>query len=113
MQTSELEVLRDVLMAERDCLKSGDFGALGALAARKQIVAAGLANGAGDGVVLGRLLAVAQENQRYIEAALKGVRSAQARLQAIRIAAAGMTSYTAQGRTMRLGQETSKVERRS
>ncbi|MGB5870712.1 MAG: hypothetical protein WBH04_10965 [Albidovulum sp.] len=113
MQTIEMEMLRDVLLAERECLKSGDFGALDALATRKQQATERLARGAGDRAVLRRLLAAAQENQRYIEAALKGVRSAQARLRAIHSAAAGMTSYTAQGQMLRLSQENPKVERRS
>ena len=54
----------------------------------------------------------AEENQRLIVSALKGIQSARQRLLAIRDAENGMGTYTATGLVMRLGQDVSQVERR-
>ena len=111
MGPDDLQTLRQILVAERDSLRAGAFADISALAARKTTIVARLSAQPHDLSALRQTLTHAQENQRLILAALKGIGSARARLRAIRNAENGLTSYTAEGRTLRLGQDASQVER--
>lgn len=113
MVQSDMADLRQILRAERECLQSGAFDQLGELGYRKR---AALELIEIQPMVLEELRQtqrLAQENQHLIHAALQGIRSAQARLRSIRLAENGMTSYTAQGNSLRLGQDSAHVEKRA
>lgn len=103
--------LIDTLRLERDVIRSGDFSALPNLVARKDVAMELL-----KGTPARKLLAaqeMAQENQRLLGAALKGVRAAQARLDAIRQAAKSYTSYDRHGRSKTIRNDKGSVERRA
>lgn len=113
MATNDHNDLARLLDEERRCLKNGALGDLAPLIARKQALVAALSSGRSDLPGLRKTLMQAEENQRLIAAALKGIQSAQVRLRAIRDAGNGMVSYTAKGRAVRLDQGVSQVERRA
>lgn len=112
MATNDLSDLTRLLEDERRCLKGGGFSALPALVRRKEALLAGLSGQSPAQPGLRAAFAQAEENQRLIVAALKGIQSARQRLRAIRDAGNGMGTYSAKGQAMRLGQDVSQVERR-
>ncbi len=113
MATNDPCDLARLLAEERRCLKEGALGDLSSLVTRKEALLAGLSARPADLRGLRKTLMQAEENQRLIAAALKGIQSAQVRLRAIRDAGNGMASYTEKGRAVRLDQGVSQVERRS
>jgi hypothetical protein len=113
MQKNDLTAFEALLVTERQHLMAGDFPALQIVGAEKEAITQRIAAQSGDLPALRAVLAMAQENQRLILAALRGIQAAQSRLRALRSAEGGMTSYTAQGQAMRLGQTVSRVERRT
>jgi hypothetical protein len=113
MHKTDVAALEAALVLERRHLRSGNLAALSALADQKHEFERGARISPKDLPALKGVLAMAQENQRLIAAALAGVQAAQARLRSVTKAASGMTSYTAQGRALRLDQAVSKVERRT
>ncbi len=103
--------LVDLLRIERDVIRTGDFSALPDLVQRKEGLMAML-----EGTPARRLVAaqeMALENQRLLDAALRGVRSVQARLAAIRQASKSYTSYDRDGKARTINPEAGTVERRA
>ena len=93
--------------------KAGGFAALPALVKRKEALLAGLSDQSSALPGLRAAFAQAEENQRLIVSALKGIKSARQRLRAIRDSGNGMGTYTASGQALRLDQDVSQVERRA
>lgn len=103
--------LIDQLRLERDVIRNGEFSALPELVARKEALLEAL-----KGTPARRLLAaqeMALENQRLLDAALKGVRAVQTRLAAIRQASKSYTSYDRLGRAQTISPEGGSVVRRA
>lgn len=103
--------LIDVLRLERDVIRNGEFAALPDLVTRKDAQMRAL-----QGTPARRLTVVremALENQRLLDAALKGVRSVQARLAAIRQGTKSYTSYDRDGRATTISPGGGSVERRA
>lgn len=103
--------LIDLLRLEKDVIRNAEFAALPDLIARKTAVLDEL-----KGTPARLLLTVqemAMENQRLLDAALKGVRSVQARLVEIRQAAKSYTSYDQHGKACKISPEGGSVERRA
>ena len=111
MATSDLQDLKRLLEDERHYLKEGGFSALPALVKRKEALLVRLSAQSSDLAGLRAAVVRAEENQRLIVAALKGIQSARQRLRAIRDAGNGMGTYTAKGRALRLGLDVSQVVR--
>lgn len=108
---ARLAELIDTLRLERDVIRSGDFAALPALVARKDAVMELLKGTPARKLVAAQEMAL--ENQRLLGAALKGVRAAQARLDAIRKATKSYTSYDSKGRAQTISTSKGTVERRA
>jgi hypothetical protein len=103
--------LIDLLRLEKDVIRNAEFAALPDLVARKTEVLEEL-----KGTPARLLLAaqdMAMENQRLLDAALKGVRSVQARLAEIRKASKSYTSYDRHGKARTISPEGGSVERRA
>ena len=112
MAETLLDDLVDMLRLEREMIRSGDFGALNALAERKESLLRDLVGAPVTG--LERIRAMAEENQRILNAALKGVRAAQRRWQMIRDASKALNSYDPQGRARTIRPDgTGSLERRA
>lgn len=106
-----IDRLVDLLRLEREVIRQGDFDSLPGLAESKASVMGELA-----GTPMKKLVAAQQmalENQRYLNAALKGVQAAQSRLQVILKAAQGFNSYDQNGRARAISQGSGTVERRA
>ena len=99
-----------LLEQERRCLLSGDLAGLEALAAEK-VALAGSLGLAADRRDVARLGAAAQRNQRLLEAAAEGLRSAMRRVTELRNLHRGRGTYGAGGFRAD-GAETALVERR-
>lgn len=114
MPTELAARFRRLAADERAALISGRFGALAELVGRKRAAVEELAATSGGEIEdLRGLAAQANANQRLIEAALKGVRSARTRVRIIQAAANGMTAYAADGTARRLTANAPNVEKRS
>jgi hypothetical protein len=109
--------MEDLLASERRALRFGEFGQLAYLAEAKTQLSYRI-----DGLAAGptsilpkleRLRARAAENQRLLAAAMKGVRSAQHRLDMIRRAGQSLNTYDKLGRKRPLGAAPGTVERRA
>ncbi|MBD3785498.1 MAG: hypothetical protein IE922_00825 [Sphingomonadales bacterium] len=103
--------LVDLLRLEREAIRQGEFDSLTDLAERKAAAMSALA-----GTPMKKLMTAQQmalENQRYLNAALKGVKAAQTRLQIILKAAQGFNSYDHTGRARAISQDSGTVERRA
>ncbi|MFD2172995.1 hypothetical protein [Rhodobacter lacus] len=101
----------DLLRLEKDVIRNAEFAALPDLVARKEAALADL-----EGTPARLLLGVQQmalENQRLLDAALKGVQAVRKRLAEIRQSARSYQSYDAQGRARKIGPESGSVERRA
>ena len=99
---------------ERAALMAGRLGALADIVKRRLALTERLAAAPnGEIETLRRLAAQASANQRLIEAALSGVRSARIRVRTIRAAARGLTAYGADGTAHPLAVNPPSVERRS
>lgn len=110
---TDLKISRliDTLRVERDVIREGDFAALPDLVALKEEQMDAL-----KGTPARKLLAaqeMALENQRLLEAALRGVRAVQSRLEAIRKGSKSYTSYDRHGRAQQIAPEKGTVERRA
>jgi len=106
-----IDRLIDVLRLERDVIRNGDFEQLAALAERKLGVMASLEGTPARRLVLAQEMAL--ENQRHLNAALKGVHAAQKRLQLILKSAQGFNSYDDRGRARAIKSNEGSVERRA
>lgn len=103
--------LIDLLRLERDVIRNGDFAALPDLVERKEGQLQALQGTPARRLTTAREMAL--ENQRLLDAALKGVRSVQARLAAIRQGARSYTSYDRDGRATTISPGGGSVERRA
>ena len=105
-----------LLEEERRCLLSGDLAGLEALAAEKRALA-GTLGGAPDrrtadpGRDIARLGAAAQRNQRLLEAAAEGLRSAMRRVTELHNLHRGRGTYGAGGLRAESA-ESARIERR-
>ncbi|KQB14582.1 hypothetical protein H9N28_17280 [Rhodobacter capsulatus] len=103
--------LIDLLRLEKDVIRNAEFAALPDLVSRKEVLMEELKG------TPARLLLAAQEmaieNQRLLDAAIKGVRSVQARLAEIREASKSYTSYDQHGKARKISPEGGSVERRA
>ncbi|MBZ4022043.1 hypothetical protein CKO11_06180 [Rhodobacter sp. TJ_12] len=103
--------LIDILRLEKDVIRNAEFGALPDLVARKEAVLVELQG------TPARLLMEAQnmalENQRLLDAALKGVQAVRKRLAEIREAAKSYKSYDQNGKGRSIGAAKGSIERRA
>ncbi|MDD8022007.1 MAG: hypothetical protein PHX82_02705 [Paracoccaceae bacterium] len=105
------EALIDLLRLERHAIINGEFEAVIDIATRKEALITAL-TGAPE-PQLGKIREVAHENQRLLNAALKGVRAAQQRLKRIMDASKSFNSYDGRGRARTINPDTGSVERRA
>jgi flagellar biosynthesis/type III secretory pathway chaperone len=106
--------LRRLLKDERLALLSGDLAALPALIADKERLLGALGGGsAPDATALERLRYAAVGNQRLLEAALRGVSTARARLETVRSGGPALSTYNARGQSETHGTARPNVERRA
>ena len=114
---TEIDELAAILTEERALLKTGRIAALAEAGARKAALVDRLLShpptGGAGRAALARLAAEARVNERLIGAALRGVQAAAGRLRAVRDAAAGLTAYTADGRSVRHTTRPGTVEKRA
>ena len=103
--------LTDLLRLEKDVIRNAEFAALPDLATRKEVLLAELA-GTPARLLLG-VQTMALENQRLLEAALRGVRSVQDRLAEIGKASKAYTSYDQSGKPHQIGPAKGALERRA
>lgn len=110
-----LAALEGLVDVERHAIRNGELGGLEKLAAEKsrllELVSA--AREKPDAEALARLKAKADANQRLLAAAIKGVRSAQKRLDMIHRASRSLNSYDRLGRATTIGGSDGTVERRA
>lgn len=106
-----IELLEQVFDVERHAIRTGEFSGLAELATRKEALIGNLRGAPAD--ALDHLRARAQENQRLLAAALKGVRAAQRRLDTITRASRSLNSYDALGRARTIASDRTQVERRA
>ncbi len=103
-----------LLKEERMALLSGDLPALPGLIARKERLLDDLRpGGAPETAALDRLRKAAEDNQRLLEAALKGVRAARAHLETARSGGPPLSTYDAKGHAEIHGGARPSVERRA
>lgn len=106
-----LSMLRDLLHDERMAIRSGDFSRLADLVARKEKAMAEIPSLPGP-----RLMALRdriEENQRLIEAALSGFRSARSRIEQIAASVRSCTTYDRNGQSQQISLDAPAVERRA
>ena len=103
--------LIDLLRLEKDVIRNAEFSALPELVSRKEALMEEL-KGTPARLLLG-VQAMAVENQRLLDAAIKGVRSVQARLAEIRGASKSYTSYDQHGKARKISPEGGSIERRA
>lgn len=103
-----------LLEQEREALVSGDLARLPALIADKERLLAALERGAPPGAAaLERLRARATANQVLLDAALRGVRAARARLETARSGGPALSTYDARGKAESHAPARPNVERRA
>jgi flagellar biosynthesis/type III secretory pathway chaperone len=103
-----------LLKDERMALLSGDLSALPALVAGKERLLGSIEGGARpDAAALEMLRTAAVENQRLLDAALRGVTAARARLETARNGGPALSTYNAKGQAESHGAGRPSVERRA
>ncbi|MDH3264318.1 MAG: flagellar biosynthesis protein FlgN [Paracoccaceae bacterium] len=107
--------LARLLEQERAALLSGDLAQLPALVAGKErlLLALEEATARPDADALDRLKARATANQALLDAALRGVRAARARLETARAGGPALSTYDARGKAESHAPERPSIERRA
>ncbi len=100
-----------LMQEERTVIRSGRFEALAALAARKEALVSQLADQPSRD--LGRVVDMAQANQRLLAAAIDGVRAARDRLAAIRAAGSSCRGYDCTGKATEIVHAGGSLEHRA
>ncbi|KFI28838.1 hypothetical protein [Paenirhodobacter enshiensis] len=106
-----LLALRDLLNDERIAIRTGDFARLGDLVARKEKAMADM-----QALPASRIPALRsriEENQRLIEAALNGFRSARSRIEQIAASVRSCTTYDRNGQSQQISLDSPAIERRA
>jgi hypothetical protein len=91
------KAILDLLVAEREAILTGDFGALPPLALRKESLFGRLEAGQVNVPGLRRIGAQVSRNQRLLAAALRGLREVSDRLGLVRDLRQGFSTYDSQG----------------
>jgi flagellar biosynthesis/type III secretory pathway chaperone len=113
-ESDPIAALGRLLKDERKALLSGDLAALPALIADKERLLDALADvPLPNAPALERLRNAAKGNQRLLDAALKGVRTARARLETARSGGPALSTYNARGQAESHGTGQPSVERRA
>jgi len=110
-----LDEIVDILDEERRRIRAAEFAGLGRIAALKADLVTRLEVAAGP-LHAGRLAGIAvasRDNLRLLEAALRGLRAARTRIEAIRGAARGLSLYDDRGRALSIVPAGGGVERRA
>lgn len=94
-EPAAIAALKDLLLQEREVIRKADFARIECITKRKQELIAELAGT--PATELQDIRKEAARNQRLLEAALKGIGNARARLQQIRDGARGFTGYDRNG----------------
>lgn len=103
--------LAEILERERRAILSGDFARLPQLIEAKETLASTPLDLSGKDAAA--LQQMAQQNQRLLSAALRGVRSALGRLQQIDEGVRGYTGYDRNGQATQIRRNEGNVERRA
>lgn len=106
-----IEALERLLDVERHAIRAGAFVELADIVSQKEALVGKLGGVSAEG--LAHLRGKAEQNQRLLVAALKGVRAAQRRLDMIQRASRSLNSYDALGRARTIGSGGPNVERRA
>lgn len=109
--TVALAELKTLLNHERDVIRAADFAQLAPLVQRKQELITALSGTPAS--ALSGIRKEAERNQRLLEAALRGVGNARARLQQIREGARGFTGYDRHGQARQISRGEGTVEVRA
>jgi len=105
--------LEQILVNERAALLSADYGALDKLAADKETHLSLMAQNPPDDAILAVIKAKMNENQDLIATALRGVRAAQERLDALEAVRDGLTTYDPAGRVASITTPQSRFEKKA
>lgn len=107
--------LDELLRAEAQAVRRGDFSAIATLAERKTALVDRLMRlpRRDVGAALARIRARATENQHLLTAAIQGVRAARARVDAIRQAGLRLDTYDSNGRARTVNFGGGEVEKRA
>ncbi len=112
-----LRRIEELLHVERHLIREGSFDQLAKLAVTKESLMQELGahekNAELTHAPLARIRVMAERNQSLINAALKGIRAAQKRLEMIQRASSSMNSYDRLGKTRAIGSAFPSVERRA
>lgn len=110
-----ITALRQLIAQETDAVRRGAFADLAVLATRKETLIDGLPemSGAPDMRALRDLRTICETNARHLEAALRGIAAARARLAAIRRAGTRLDTYDSAGRARSVNLAGGAVERRA
>lgn len=109
-----LDEIADLLIEERRRIRAAEFSGLARIAVLKADLIAHLE--AGGRLSSARLAAIgeaARDNLRLLDAALKGLKAARTRIEAIRGAARGLNLYDDRGRALSIMPAGGVVERRA
>ncbi len=106
-----VSALIDLMRLEREAILAGDFSEIEGFAARKSALLESIAGAKPERLRYAKR--AASENLQLLDAALKGVRSAQQRLNLILKAQSGFNSYDTRGRSRGIGPGSSTVEKRA
>ena len=107
------ERLIALLKAERQALRRGRLEEVGAMAAEKAMLVERVERNRPRPQTVRRIGVLASESLRQLDAALRGIRAARARIESIASASASMASYDGQGRACAIGVSEKAVERRA
>jgi flagellar biosynthesis/type III secretory pathway chaperone len=102
-----------LLAAERKALLAGELAALPDFVVAKERLTAALSSAPPEAGELVRLRVAAASNQALLEAALRGVKAARARIDAARSGGAALSTYDARGKSSTWGTGGSSFERRA
>ena len=112
---THLRNMDSLLGKERDVLRSGNFRSLSQIAEQKADLLEKLVSDLrpADREILDAIKARASGNQRFLAAALAGVKAARTRIAAVMTARESLSSYDRQGNALAIAYPSSEVERRA
>jgi hypothetical protein len=107
------ERLIALLKAERQALRCGKLDEVGAMASEKAMLVERVERNRPRPHTIRRIVGLAAESLRLLDAALRGIRAARTRIDSLEAAPSSMPSYDDQGRACPIGVTNSAVERRA
>lgn len=113
MMTRQARAALDCLQAEAEAIKSGNYPALDALQAQSAAALAALERTRPAASDLKRIKAALQSNQTLLQAAIRGIGAAQARLAALSEVQSGLSTYDPKGHRATVRQPQGNIEKKA